>query len=91
MLHECENENQFGLEALVEKLNAVNLLSRAVPIYRKYTLTVDEAAMYFGIGQNRLRRLIAENSDADYLVSIGSKTLIKRKLFEQFVDNATAI
>lgn len=28
-----------------------------IPIWRKYTLTVEEAAAYFRIGENKLRNL----------------------------------
>lgn len=62
-----------------------------VPISERYTLTVDEAAAYFGIGQSRLRNLINENPNADYLLAIGNRTMFKRKLFEEYVDNATCI
>jgi len=62
-----------------------------VPLWEKYTLSVDEAALYFGIGQNRLRSIVASNPSADYIVTVGAKTLIKRKVFERYIDEATAI
>lgn len=57
-----------------------------VPIWRKYTLTVEEAALYFRIGENRLRRIISENPDADFILWNGNRAQIKRKLFEAYVD-----
>ncbi len=36
-----------------------------VPIWKKYTLTVQEAAEYFRIGDKKLRKLIDEHPDAD--------------------------
>ena len=33
-----------------------------VPIWEKYTLTIEEASKYFRIGENKLRRLAEENS-----------------------------
>lgn len=39
-----------------------------IPIWRKYTLSVEEAAMYFRIGENKLRSLINEDKNADYLL-----------------------
>lgn len=62
-----------------------------VPLSEKYTLSIDEAALYFGIGQNRLRSIVASYPDADYLITVGAKTLIKRKKFEQYIDDASAI
>lgn len=35
-----------------------------VPIWERYTLTIEEAAKYFRIGENKLRRLAEENKNA---------------------------
>ena len=32
-------------------------MDKDVPIWEKYTLTVEEAARYFRIGENKLRRM----------------------------------
>ena len=32
-----------------------------VPIWEKYTLTIEEAAKYFRIGESKLRKLAEEN------------------------------
>lgn len=32
-----------------------------IPFWEKYTLSVEEAAAYFHIGENKLRNLINEN------------------------------
>ena len=32
-----------------------------VPIWEKYTLTIEEASKYFRIGENKLRRLAEES------------------------------
>lgn len=39
-----------------------------IPIWRKYTLSIEEAAAYFRIGEHKLRRIINENKNADYLL-----------------------
>jgi excisionase family DNA binding protein len=57
----------------------------------KYCLTVEEAAAYFNIGEKSLRKIIADNSNADFLLRIGVKVLIKRKLFEEYVDSIHTI
>ena len=57
-----------------------------VPIWRKYTLSVQEAAKYFRIGDKKLRRLIDENPTAEYILLNGSRPQIKRRVFEQFLD-----
>lgn len=62
-----------------------------VPIWNKYTLTVDEAAAYFRIGENKLRILIAQNPNAEYLLWNGNRVQIKRIKFEKFIDELEAI
>ncbi len=54
--------------------------------WMKYTLSVQEAAKYFHIGDKKLRKLIDENPNADFILWNGTRPLIKRKLFEQFID-----
>ena len=43
-------------------------LTEAVPIWEKYTLTIEEAAKYFRIGQRKLRQIAEENPYADFLL-----------------------
>ena len=62
-----------------------------VPLWEKYTLTVEEAAAYFRIGEHKLRRLINENKNADYLLWNGNRVQIKRVKFEKYVDTLEAI
>lgn len=62
-----------------------------IPIWKKYTLSVEEAAVYFRIGENKLRSLINEKKSADYLLWNGSRALIKREKFERFVDELETI
>lgn len=62
-----------------------------VPLWKKYTLTITEASDYFNIGEKKLRQLIQENSTADFILSIGKKTLIKRMKFEAYIDEVYSI
>ena len=65
--------------------------SANVPLWEKYTLTVEEAAAYFRIGEHKLRKLINENKNADYLLWNGNRVQIKRVKFEKYVDSLEAI
>lgn len=57
-----------------------------VPIWEKYCLTLDEAAAYFGIGVNKLRKM-SDEPNCQFVIFNGSKRLIKRqKLEENLVD-----
>jgi len=38
--------------------------------WRKYTLTVQEAAKYFRIGDKKLKKLIDEHPDADFITHL---------------------
>ena len=53
-----------------------------IPIWERYTLTIEEASKYFRIGENKLRRLADENKNADWLIMNGNRIQIKRKQFE---------
>ena len=57
----------------------------------QYLLTIKEASKYFRIGEGKMRRLVANNRDASWVLWNNSRALIKRKLFEQVLDNANAI
>lgn len=62
-----------------------------IPVWEKYTLTIDEAAQYFGVGTNKLRRLAEQNDTADWRLENGNRTLIKRKQFERYIDSLSVI
>ena len=57
-----------------------------IPIADRYCLTVDEMAAYTLIGQNRLREIIENNKNADYLLWVGSQVRIKRSEFEKYLS-----
>ena len=62
-----------------------------IPVWEKYTLSIEEAAAYFRIGEHKLRNPINENKNADYLLWNGNRVQIKRVKFEKYVDTLEAI
>lgn len=54
--------------------------------WMKYTLTIEEASAYFGIGQKTLRRFVKDHIEEDFIIQVGTKVLIKRMRFEKYVD-----
>ena len=62
-----------------------------IPIWERYTLTIEEASKYFRIGENKLRRLAEENKNANWLIMNGNRIQIKRKQFENIIDTLDAI
>lgn len=62
----------------------------SVPLGEKYLLTIKEAAIYFNIGQKKMRR-IAEDYIGDLAIFCGNRYLIKRKKFEDFIDKTSGL
>ena len=62
-----------------------------VPIWEKYTLTIEEASKYFRIGEKKLRKLAEENLDAAWVIVNGNRVQIKRKQFEKIIDTLDEI
>ena len=62
-----------------------------IPIWEKYTLSIEEAAAYFRVGENKLRKLISENPNADFILWNNTRAQIKRKKFEDYIDRINLI
>ena len=65
--------------------------SNEMPYWEKYMLTLREAAEYFHIGEKKMRQIVDENMGAKFLLESGNRVMIKRKLFEEFLDNSSVI
>lgn len=63
---------------------------KEVPIKDKLNLTIEEAAALSGISEKVLRSRIAE-SNYDFILKNGTKTLIKRRKFEKYLEGIDAI
>ena len=61
-----------------------------VEIKDKLNLTVEEAAAYSGISERVLRSRLADGN-YDFILKNGTKTLIKRRLFEKYLESVDAI
>jgi hypothetical protein len=61
-----------------------------VPICEKQNLTLEEAAAYSNIGVNALRDL-SSDPDCNWVLFVGKKRLIKRKLFDKFIEGSYSI
>lgn len=66
-------------------------MENAIPVCEKYVLSVEEAAIYFHIGVNRLRRLIREHKNADWVLWNQTHALIKRAKFEKYIDTINTL
>ena len=61
-----------------------------VPIYLKMTLTAKEAAEYSYIGINKIDSML-RSPNCPFVLFVGSKKLVKRKEFEQYISQALVI
>ena len=62
-----------------------------IPYWEKYMLTLREAAEYFHIGEKKMRQIVEENMDAKFLLENGNRIMIKKKLFEEYLNDASVI
>ena len=62
-----------------------------IPYWEKYMLTLREEAEYFHIGEKKMRQIVDENMDAKFLLENGNRVMIKKKLFEEYLNNASVI
>lgn len=58
---------------------------KEVPIWEKANLTLEEAAAYSGIGVGKLREITNEK-DCNFVLWVGNKRLIKKRLFDNFIE-----
>lgn len=61
-----------------------------VPVHLKMTLTVKEAAAYSNIGINRLDALLRA-PNCPFVLFVGTKKLVKRKAFEEYISKTLII
>lgn len=64
---------------------------KKVPLWEKYILTIQEAAEYFYIGEKKLRKLVEDVGNADFIIMNGNRVMIKRKLFEKYLDESASV
>lgn len=62
----------------------------SVPIWEKVALTLEEAAAYSGIGQNKIRE-ISNADNCEFVLWVGNKRLIKRKQFDTYIARSYSI
>lgn len=63
---------------------------KEIPIWEKSNLSPEESAAYSGIGVNRLRE-ITNDERCKFVLWVGSKRLIKRRLLDQFLERSYSI
>ena len=62
-----------------------------VPIHLKMTLTIKEAAAYSNIGINKKIESMLRSPNCPFVLYVGSKKLVKRREFEQYISHKLMI
>ena len=60
-------------------------MTERVPIPQKVTLTIREAAEYSNIGINKIDNML-RRPNCPFVLYVGTKKLVKRKEFEEFIS-----
>jgi len=68
----------------------MNTEKNQVPIHLKITLTIKEAAEYSNIGINRIEQMLKQ-PNCPFVLYVGTKKLVKRKAFEQYISDKLLI
>ena len=63
---------------------------KEVPIWEKSNLTLEEAAAYSGIGMAKLYEM-TDSEDCPFVLWIGSRRMIKRKTFDEYIERQYSI
>jgi len=83
--------NQANSISIAKGMTCTRKPEEGIPLWKRYSLSISEAAKYFGIGEARIYQIVAEHSGADFILEIGSHVKIKRVLFERFLDVASCV
>ena len=66
------------------------LAKNNIPISEKFNLTIAEASEYFNIGRDKLYELAKEDG-CKFVIHNGRSVLIKRKVFEKYLEQIAYI
>lgn len=61
-----------------------------VPIHLKLTLTIKEAAEYSSIGINKIDSMLKQ-PNCPFVLYVGTRKLVKRKEFEEYIRRELSI
>ena len=65
-------------------------IKETVPIYKKMTLTIREAAEYSNIGINKIDAMLKQ-PNCPFVLYVGTKKLAGRREFEEFIRGKLVI
>lgn len=67
-----------------------NQQAKSLPIDHKMLLSIREAAEYSNIGINKIDELLKQ-PNCPFVLYVGTKKLVKRRAFEEYIEGRVAI
>ena len=74
----------------MDEMQSLKRKKTEIPIWERSCLTLEEAAMYSGIGIHKMREL-TNDPRCDFVLWNGVKRLIKRKKLDEFIEHVSVI
>lgn len=68
----------------------MNMEQEKIPAHLKMTMTIKEAAEYSNIGINKIESMLRA-PNCPFVLFVGTKKLVKRKEFEEFISKKQII
>ena len=81
----------MSINLMMDDENELENQSIDIPIWKRYLLSVTEAAQFYHIGEKRLRQIVDIHPNGEFYLLVGNKVLFKKEQFEQFLAESTAI
>ena len=64
---------------------------KEIPFFEKYMLTIDEASLYFHIGEKKMYEVVRNHEGAKWMLYNGQRIMIKKELFAKWLDQQAVI
>ena len=84
------NFNELTINGMTPNSSVNNQPELFVPIHEKLLLSIREAAEYSNIGINRLDAML-RSPGCPFVLFVGTKKLVKRKAFEEYINGKLVI
>lgn len=65
-------------------------MTEKIPLWEKVNLTIEEAAEFSNIGQNKISELLRKPR-CPFVLYVGKKKLVKRREFERFLEESVEL
>lgn len=63
---------------------------KAVPVWERATISLEEASAYTGIGINKLREM-SDEDPCEFVLWVGNKRMFKRRKLQEYLENAYSV